>query len=161
MTTKSRTKKTLVNDVVAVLLGATAVLLLVALFTYDPKDPSWNSVSSKGEPSNLIGVVGAHLSDLFLQLFGLASFIIPPLIIFIAVRIFHSRGVRIPALKTAGSALLLVAFSGFLSLFPKIGIGALEHISSNGGAVGYVLSEKLVSILNTLGAAIILAVVSV
>ncbi len=161
MTTKPRTKKSLVNDVVAVLLGAVAALLLLALFTYDPQDPSWNSVSSKSEPSNLIGVVGAYVSDLFLQLFGLASFIIPPLIVFIAVRIFHTKGARIPALKIAGSALLLVAFSGFLSLFPKLGIGTLEHISGNGGAVGYVLSAKLVSILNTLGAAIVLAVLSV
>ncbi len=161
MTTKTRTKKSLVNDVVAVLLGAVAALLLLALFTYDPNDPSWNSVSSKSEPSNLIGVAGAYVSDLFLQLFGLASFIIPPLIVYIAVKVFYSRGARIPALKLAGSALLLVAFSGFLSLFPKLGIGTLEHISGNGGAVGYVLSEKLVRLLNTLGAAIVLAAVSV
>ncbi|MEW6211574.1 MAG: DNA translocase FtsK [Acidobacteriota bacterium] len=160
MTIKSQ-KKSLVNDVVAVLLIAVAALLLLALFTYDPKDPSWNSVSSKTEPSNLIGVVGAYVSDLFLQLFGLASFIIPPLIVYIAVKVFYSRGARIPALKFAGSTLLLVAFSGFLSLFPKIGISALEHISGNGGAVGYVLSEKLVSLLNTMGAAIVLAAVSV
>lgn len=161
MTTKPRTKKSLVNDVLAVLLGAVAALLLLALFTYDPKDPSWNSVSSKAEPSNLIGMVGAYVSDLFLQLFGLASFIIPPLIVYIAVKVFYSRGARIPALKIAGSALLLVAFSGFLSLFPKLGIGTLEHISGNGGAVGYVLCEKLVGLLNTLGAAIVLAVASV
>jgi S-DNA-T family DNA segregation ATPase FtsK/SpoIIIE len=161
MTIKSQSKKSLINDVVAVLLVAAAALLLLALFTYDPKDPSWNSVSSKTEPSNLIGVVGAYVSDLFLQLFGLASFILPPLIVYIAIKVFYSRGARIPALKLAGSALLLIAFSGFLSLFPKLGISSLDHISGNGGAVGYVLSEKLVSLLNTLGAAIVLAAVSV
>jgi S-DNA-T family DNA segregation ATPase FtsK/SpoIIIE len=165
MTAKTRTthssKKSLKNEVLAVLLAAAAVLLLLSLVTYNPLDPSWNSVSSRQEPSNLIGMVGAYVGDLFLQLFGLASFIVPALIVFIAWRMFFSDQARVPVIKVVGSVLLLFAFSGFLSLFPKVGVSTLEHISSNGGAVGYVLSEQLVSLLNSMGAAIVLAVASV
>ena len=77
MSTKSRTKsspkKSLANEVLAVVMSAAAVLLLLSLFSYDPHDPSPNLVTAQREPHNLIGPVGAFISDVFLQWFGLAA----------------------------------------------------------------------------------------
>src|SRR5688572_3352561 len=84
------------NDVLAIIFFAVAVLLILSLVTYDPKDPSWNSVSSQQKASNLIGTVGAYLSNIFLELFGLAALVIPVLLIFLALRIFFAEAPGFP-----------------------------------------------------------------
>ena len=165
MTTRYRAKssggKSLANEVVAVVIVAAAVLLFLSFITYDPKDPSWNSAGPAEKPQNLIGLLGAYVADFFLQLFGLAALIIPVLMTLIAFRIFFSDAARLPVRKTIGAALLLLVHSGFLALFAKASIGLLERSRSNGGAVGYVVESALASFLNTIGAAIVLAVASV
>src|SRR6185503_4144751 len=101
MSTKSRTKssakKSLANEVLAVVLIAAAVLLLLSLFSYDSRDPSPNSVGPQREPHNLIGVVGAFISDVFLQWFGLASLLVPALLIIVALRAFSTKDPGFPA----------------------------------------------------------------
>jgi S-DNA-T family DNA segregation ATPase FtsK/SpoIIIE len=158
--TKPSSKKSLANEVLAVVLAAAAALLALSLVTYDPKDPSWNSIGPQRPPSNIIGVVGAHAADFFLQLFGLAALAIPVLLVLIAARTFFSARAEIPVRKAAGAALLLVALSGFLALFPKAGVGLLERYASNGGALGYIIEGALAGALNTIGAAIVLTAAS-
>jgi S-DNA-T family DNA segregation ATPase FtsK/SpoIIIE len=162
MSIKSRDRnlnKSLVNEVLAVVLAAAAVLLLLSLITYDPKDPSWNTSGPQQDPSNLIGVLGAYISDFFLQLFGLASLAIPALMAYIAYRTFFTERLELPLKKAAGSSLLLAALSGFLALFPRIGTGMMEHLH-NGGAVGQVVEGALTGLMGVVGAAIILTVAS-
>jgi S-DNA-T family DNA segregation ATPase FtsK/SpoIIIE len=164
MSTKSRTKptvkKSLANEVLAVVLIAAAVLLVLSLFTYDPKDPSPNSVGPQHEPRNVIGIVGAFISDVFLQWFGLASLLIPVLLVIVALRAFSASRPGFPTRKTIGATLLLVAFSGFMALFPQIKIGLLTR-AYNGGAIGKMIETALAGLMSTTGAAIVLAVASV
>ncbi|HXF39311.1 MAG TPA: DNA translocase FtsK [Blastocatellia bacterium] len=164
MSTKSRTKssakKSLANEVLAVVLIAAAVLLLLSLFSYDSRDPSPNSVGPQREPHNLIGVVGAFISDVFLQWFGLASLLVPALLIIVALRAFSTKDPGFPARKAIGATLLLIAFSGFLALFPEIKIGLLTR-SYNGGAIGHMIESALAGLMSTVGAAIVLTVSSV
>ena len=164
MSTKSRTKpsakKSLANEVLAVVLIAAAILLVLSLFTYDPRDPSFNSVGPQHEPRNLIGIVGAFISDEFLQWFGLASLLIPVLLVIVAARAFSTTNPGFPARKAVGAALLLVAFSGFMALFPEIKIGLLTR-SYNGGAIGHIIEAGLAGLVSTWGAAIVLAAASV
>src|ERR1700712_3567210 len=54
------------------LLGLTGLAILVALATYDPRDPSLNTATTR-HVSNLAGPVGAMLSDMLLQSFGIFS----------------------------------------------------------------------------------------
>lgn len=165
MATKSRTKpsskKSLANEVLAVVLAAIATLLMLSLATYDSKDPSWNSIGPQRAPSNIIGVVGAYTGDFFLQLFGLAALALPVLLLLIAARTFFSDRAEVPVRKAAGAGLLLIALSGFLALFPKLGFNILERYASNGGAVGYIIEGALAGVLNTIGAAIVLTAASI
>ncbi|MFY9607104.1 MAG: DNA translocase FtsK [Blastocatellia bacterium] len=154
--TKPSSTKSLANEVLAVVLVAASVLLLLSLVTYDPRDPSWNSVGPEQEARNLIGVLGAHIGELFLNLFGLASFLIPVLLTVVAARTFFSDG--IPVRKAVGASLLLGAFSGFLSLFPQI---HLVSPYNNGGAVGHIIEAALAGSMSPVGAAIVLTVASV
>jgi S-DNA-T family DNA segregation ATPase FtsK/SpoIIIE len=159
---KQAGKKSHVSEVLAVLLVAAAVLLFLSLITFNSKDASWNSIPPQ-PPRNMIGTVGAHIGELFLNLFGLAALAIPFLFILIAVatRAFFSDHAEFPVRKSFGALLLLVALSGVLALFPRMGFDMLAHSRSNGGAVGYVLESTLTGVLNTAGAAIILTVASI
>ena len=164
MSTKSRTKpknkKSLANEVLAVVLVVAAILIVLSLFTYDSRDPSLNSVGPQREPQNLIGVVGALISDVFLQWFGLASLLIPVLLVLVAIRAFSTTKPGFPTRKAFGATLLLIAFSGFLALFPEIKIGLLTR-SYNGGAIGQMIESGLAGVMGGAGAAIVLAAASV
>ncbi len=159
---KSSNKKSHASEALAVVLVAAAILLLLSVFTFDPKDPSWNSIGPSQQPKNIIGIFGAYVGDFFLQMFGLASLAIPVLLVLIAIatRAFFSERTEIPVRKALGAGLLLLALSGFLALFPKFGFGILEHSRSNGGGVGYVIEGTLASALNIIGAAIVLTAAS-
>ncbi|HKS42017.1 MAG TPA: DNA translocase FtsK 4TM domain-containing protein, partial [Blastocatellia bacterium] len=160
--TKSSNKKSHASEALAVVLVAAAVLLLLSVVTFNPKDPSWNSIGPSQQPKNIIGIFGAYVGDFFLQMFGLASLAIPVLLVLIAIatRAFFSERTEIPVRKALGAGLLLLALSGFLALFPKFGFGILEHSRSNGGGVGYVIEGTLASALNIIGAAIVLTAAS-
>jgi S-DNA-T family DNA segregation ATPase FtsK/SpoIIIE len=117
---------------------------------------SWNSSGPAHPPSNLIGRFGAYIGDFFIQLFGLASFSIPILMVAIALRTLFGPSPALPTRKIAGSAFLLCALSGFLALFPEIGLALLRN-SHNGGVVGYLVEGSLAHMMNTAGAAIVLS----
>lgn len=157
--TKTSTKKSLANEVLAVVLVVAAILLALSLFSHKTLDLSRNTDGPKREPGNLIGVVGAFISDEFLQWFGLASFLIPALLVIVALRAFSARRPGFPTRKAIGAVLLLFAFSGFLALFPEVRIWDTPY--HNGGALGRVIVAGLAGLLSTTGAAIVLAAASV
>jgi DNA segregation ATPase FtsK/SpoIIIE, S-DNA-T family len=71
------TRNRRLNEIIGMIVLATAVLLLLALASYTPSDPSFNTVGSyiKGRPAhNWTGMVGAYLADATLQLIGIAAF---------------------------------------------------------------------------------------
>jgi S-DNA-T family DNA segregation ATPase FtsK/SpoIIIE len=157
---KKPARRSLANEVVAVVLIALSVLMFLSLATYNPKDPSWNSLGPEHSPSNLIGIVGAYLSDFLFQLFGLASFSLPIVLVAIAVRSFFGDENTLPIRKATGTVLLLLALSGFLALFPNLKLGAAKDLR-NGGALGFILESSLAELMNKAGAAIVLAAASV
>ncbi len=57
-----------------------SIFYWVSLITYNPMDPSLNS-SYTGPISNWCGIVGSYMADFFIQLFGIAAFLIPVLVI--------------------------------------------------------------------------------
>ncbi|ABI63026.1 DNA translocase FtsK [Granulibacter bethesdensis] len=72
-------------------LGLVALALLIALVTYNPHDPSFDTATGQ-EPTNLAGRAGAMLADVLLQGFGVAA-ILPVLAMLIwAWRISSHRG---------------------------------------------------------------------
>src|SRR5580658_734288 len=53
-------------------LGLLGLTLLVALLSYDPRDPSFDTATAR-HATNLAGPVGSVFADLLLQGFGLAA----------------------------------------------------------------------------------------
>ena len=66
------------REVIGLALLAMSAILLLALFSYSPADPSLNSFGSSGASDigtqNILGKPGAMLSDILLQSLGLAAY---------------------------------------------------------------------------------------
>ena len=70
------------NELIGFLVLVFALLLVLALVSYSPLDPSLNTAATPpaSRPAhNWIGVFGAVASDLTLQVLGVAAFLIPVL----------------------------------------------------------------------------------
>lgn len=141
------------NELIGFSLMAAALLLFLALASYSPLDPSLNtaaSVFSSGTTHNWIGRVGAVISDLALQLFGLAMFSIPVMIGALGLRWFRSREVASPLEKLLGATILLLFVAALMGLLP----GHLRwmHAIPIEGLLGRIVGDFLIHYFNVLGA---------
>jgi S-DNA-T family DNA segregation ATPase FtsK/SpoIIIE len=71
----------------------TALLLALALATYNPSDPSLDTAVN-GDTANALGRLGADAADLLLQTFGVAGWLLPLVIFDWAVRMLLGHGLR-------------------------------------------------------------------
>jgi len=144
------------NELVGFLLCISSLLLFLALASYSPLDPSLNSASeltASHAARNWIGVVGAMLSDLVLQGFGIGAFLIPIFATVLGVRWFRSRKVSSPFAKLLGSVWMLVFFPALLALLP----GHLRWMKAIPieGLVGRIVGDFLIHYFNVAGAYIV------
>ena len=115
-----------------------ALLLLVALGTYNPHDPSLNTATSRAA-TNLVGVPGATASDALLQYFGVAG-VLPVLALLAwAYRMAGVRPVRL-GLRLLFLMLALPVVAGVLASWP--GSVTWPAGAGPGGAVGSLLGDQ-------------------
>src|SRR2546423_2348617 len=146
------------NELIGFLLLVAAILLLLALVSYSPLDPSLNTAAPfTARAHNWIGVVGSTTSDLLLQLFGISAFLAPVVIAFLALRWFRSRHVESPIAKAIGAMGLLLFVPALIAIQP-VRILWLHAIPIEGVA-GRILGDLLVRLFNTIGAYIVCATI--
>jgi len=146
------------NELVGFLLCVSALLLFLALASYSPLDPSLNSASvltGSRAARNWIGVVGALISDLALQGFGIGAFLLPVFSAMLGVRWFRSRKVGSPIAKVLGGVWLLIFVPALLALLP----GHLRWMNAIPieGLFGRVVGDFLIHYFNLAGAYIVCA----
>src|SRR2546427_2519069 len=113
------TRNRRLNELVGFLLCVSALLLFLALASYSPLDPSFNSASvltGSHAARNWIGIIGGYLFDIILQFWGVGAFLLPVFLSMIGVRWFRSRAVRAPIAKTLGGVLLMMFVPAFLAI---------------------------------------------
>ena len=131
------------------------LMLTISLLSHSPSDPAWyfKEIAPR-DTENLIGPVGAFLSEAFLQTLGLASLVIAIVLLVTGWNRFWCRPAESKATKLAGFTSVVVTLSGLLALsigeFPLRG-----ELTPAGGAVGALLAHYLVSALNPAGAFIL------
>src|SRR5437588_2380431 len=148
------------NELIGFLLCVSALLLFLALASYSPLDPSFNSASvltGSLALRNWSGLVGAVIADLMLQFWGIGAFLIPVFAIGLGMRWFRSRRVMSPIAKSLGGIWLLAFVPALLALLPGharwMGVIPME------GLVGRIVGDALIHYLNLAGAYIVCATV--
>ncbi|HEV2717378.1 MAG TPA: DNA translocase FtsK 4TM domain-containing protein, partial [Terriglobales bacterium] len=148
------------NELIGFLLCVSALLLFLALASYSPLDPSFNSASvltGSRAARNWIGLVGAVIADLMLQFWGIGAFLIPVFAIGLGMRWFRSRKVMSPIAKSLGGIWLLIFLPALLALLPGhvrwMGLIPIE------GLLGRVVGDVLIHYFNLAGAYIVCATV--
>ena len=141
-------------ELCGVVLGLCGVALLVALASYNPRDPSLNTAASV-RVTNLVGPAGAVLSDLLLQGFGLAGALPGMAMLAWAWRIASGGRLGRVSVRVGATLLALPMLGAALGTLP-VGSGMAGTVGSGlawptsaglGGAAGRVLG------LGVLGAA--------
>jgi len=144
------------NELLGFLLCVSALLLFLAIASYSPLDPSFNSASGltgSRVARNWIGIVGAYGSDLLLQFFGIGAFLLPVFSAGLGIRWFHSRKVVSPLAKLLGGVWLLMFIPALFALLPGhvrwLGAIPIE------GLLGRIVGDVLIHYFNLAGAYIV------
>jgi S-DNA-T family DNA segregation ATPase FtsK/SpoIIIE len=153
---KGSTVSRRVSEFVGVALFAAALIGIVALASYEPKDPVWFfSVGVNDAPANFAGRVGAFIAEFLFQLVGYAAYAIPAFLVVIGWQYFWCRTFDAAATKAIGAFLLFSCVSAFLSLV--IGATAVSGKAFRaGGYVGDFLAAALSDYLNRTGSLIVI-----
>lgn len=152
------TRNRRVNEVLGLTLMVFATLLLLALVSYTPSDPSMNTVGgyATGRPAhNWVGLIGAWVSDILLQVIGAAALAFPLVVGRLGYCWLRSRGAGSPLAKLIGLGLWVVFAPAFLAMLPL-------HVRWHGalpleGVLGRLVGDSLVALLNFPGAFIVIA----
>jgi S-DNA-T family DNA segregation ATPase FtsK/SpoIIIE len=148
------------NELIGFVLCVSGLLLFLALASYSPLDPSFNSASvltGSQSARNWVGLVGAIVSDLLLQGLGIGAFLVPVFLGALGSRWFRSRKVTSPVAKSLGAVWLLVFVPALLALMPGhvrwMGVIPME------GLAGRIVGDALIHYLNLAGAYIVCATI--
>ncbi|MBI2188067.1 MAG: DNA translocase FtsK [Acidobacteria bacterium] len=161
-----------ISEFAGVALFAIALIWLIALVSYEPSDPVWFFTTEAAHPpANFVGRVGAFLSELSLQLFGYASYLLPLLIAVVGWHYFWCQPPQAAYTKLVGAGLFFGCASAFLSLVfgsvevagpttglsggPSTGLGAGKTFYA-GGSIGTWAGAALSDYFNRTGSIIVL-----
>jgi S-DNA-T family DNA segregation ATPase FtsK/SpoIIIE len=136
------------NELIGFLCLTLAVLIGLALLTYQPNDASFNVSTSPSEDHpahNWIGPAGAYGSDLIFQLFGFSAFLLPAGLLALGWRWFRSREIGSHAVTLVGYGLLLLSVPSLLALLP---VPSVRGAIPAGGFLGTLLASALRSGFN-------------
>ena len=137
---------------------ALALMLLISLATFNPKDPApFFKAGTLGPAQNFIGPFGAFLAELLVaQLFGVAALLIPLVLGLFGWKLFWCKPLEAPYTKAFGLGMLLLSLTAFLTLtFATVAFEG-EAVRA-GGATGQLLAGLLIADFGRTGAYIVVA----
>ncbi|MEQ8965463.1 MAG: DNA translocase FtsK 4TM domain-containing protein [Azospirillaceae bacterium] len=120
----------------ALLIGA-ALALALALATYHPGDPSWNTTGRAGPIGNLLGTAGSYPADLLIQTLGAAAWALIAVPAVWGLRLV--RHLPLGRIWLRVIALVIGILAASLAVAPLAAPAGWTHQTSLGGAVGTIL----------------------
>ncbi len=122
------------------LVAAVGAAVLLALLTYAPDDPSFDTATSSGA-QNALGYVGAVVADVLLQATGLGAGIAGLAVLAWGIRLMRGEAVTWLWLRTVGALASMILLAVGLALIPApsfwpVGAGI-------GGSAGRVLMQAM------------------
>jgi S-DNA-T family DNA segregation ATPase FtsK/SpoIIIE len=142
------------NEMMGLLLFAAGLLVMLSLLSYSATDPCF-SVSGTGvKTQNIIGIIGAYLSDVLLRLFGITSYLLPLFLFGYAVFLVLGREPVHPYLKKVGGLTLFLSSTAFFGLQGET-LRLLGEDIPSGGMLGGLIAHLLLSGFSATGSYII------
>ena len=142
------------HEFIGVLLLIIAVLLLLCLVSYNPRDPSFNTLSLKLPVDNQIGKIGAYVSDFLFQVFGFSAFFLLIPLFVLSWKFMFGREIQTPYLRSFGLFLLIAGTCSVLQLIP---FANRDVNFKPGGVTGKLIVDMLLPNLNKTGTVIVIA----
>jgi S-DNA-T family DNA segregation ATPase FtsK/SpoIIIE len=143
------------NDVIGIVLLGLAVLLLVSLVSYDPRDVSANAQPPNPTAHNWIGPFGAWIAHIWLLCAGLAAFLVPALLLLVGLGFFFDFFAYLRR-RWAWTLVLFVCSMGLLEVWSHLfqPLTRKLHVIA-GGVIGKNLYESIFINFGKPGATII------
>src|SRR5512138_4033962 len=143
------------NDIIGIVLLGLAVLLLVSLVSYDPRDVSANAQPPNPSAHNWIGPFGAWIAHIWLLCTGLAAFLVPALLLLVGLGFFFEFFSYLRR-RWAWTLVLFVCSMGLLEVWSNL----FHSLETNlniiaGGVIGKNLYERIFINFGKPGATII------
>ncbi|MCP4717452.1 MAG: hypothetical protein GY868_20205 [Deltaproteobacteria bacterium] len=149
-------------EVAGIVVLGVAVFLACCLLTYNPADPSFETGIAGPPPTihNWGKQIGAYVSSLLFQIFGLGAHLFPVVLLLLAVKVlFRPLFAPLFYIRVVVGLLVFICAEIFLSLcFGKLN-GELYAFDAGGALVGGWLAAYLVSAIGTFGSYLGLLVV--
>ena len=142
-----------VREGLAILSLLAGTILLLSLLSYHPDDPSW-SITGAGQPHNMLGAMGATLSDICLKFFGYHSYVLVFLCLWFAFAMLLHRNFRLSLISLTGYVAFALLSAGLWHLW----WGLIPGGYSSGGLWGQWLAFKLSAKTGSIGASLLLVV---
>lgn len=144
------------SDIRSIGLTALAIFIGLSLLSYNPKDPSFNSLGQQGlKTLNYCGLLGSFLADIIYQLMGLPAWLMIAGLFQAAFLSFRGEKLELKNLRIIWMCLLICSLSALASIYwPETKV--FEKQIYLGGLLGLGLATGLVKILNSIGAQILL-----
>ena len=139
-----------------ILLVILSVFIFIAIASHDGQDPSWSQTGFSQQTNNLVGKIGASISDVLLSFIGYGAYMIPLILLYLGFCILIKK-FKLLELDwfTIGLRVLGFCFI-FCSVEVLISMNVLNNGSFNsGGIVGTILSALSISYLNELGTSLL------
>lgn len=143
------------QDVKTIMFFGIGVFLALALFSYNPKDPSFNSIGNKLVPQNYCGWIGSFLSDIIYQALGVSAWLFVAAFIKLAWNSFRGEEIKLKNINFLWLGLLIINFSALISFYyPESKMFSNQIYVS--GIVGLSIAHALIKVLNFAGLQIFL-----
>jgi DNA segregation ATPase FtsK/SpoIIIE, S-DNA-T family len=140
--------------VLSIVYAFAAVFATLALVSYNPQDPSFNSIGKRQFAENYCGLFGSFFSDILLQLFGVTVWGLVGLLVFMAFGALRNKRETVEWDKAAIGGLLLINASCLLSLHLPHRL-IYENNVYVSGVIGKFLQEQLKRLFNGVGVGLI------
>jgi S-DNA-T family DNA segregation ATPase FtsK/SpoIIIE len=133
--------RSLIREAQAIVGGAVALFLAIALLSYSPDIPH----------HNLGGRVGNAIADAALQAIGVAAYLFPIYLALLMASLFRDGTEDLGMLRVGGAVLLVASIAALAGL-----LGGSAHAARSGGWLGGFLAAALRDLIGGIGAFLVL-----
>lgn len=144
------------NDIVSIIWLFLSLALGLSLYSYNPRDPSWNSLGTQSGPKNWCGYFGSFSSDFLYQFFGISSWVFVIFLFIMSYKVLQKKSEGQKFKKQIWLIFLLISSATLAEIYFNH-VRFHQNMVSVGGTIGSFLSLLLTKGLNQYGATLFLS----